>query len=223
MKYVNYEKTVVVVANDVNISIFKPWWLIKNNIIREEEIIGDVIVSPIAVSIPTAEFGLGVFPNRIQMAFHLHSTNIQENINRVAGQIVGKLPHTPYTGIGLNFNYFISPEQKEFCVWDRMHFASEFAKKIVSNQEMKPKYGSYFSFDMLGGRLKVDAKPVIANESITSINPEWARGKDLVGVNFNFHYDINVQEDSVDKIIGVLNLWTEAQRKSEEIINQLTD
>jgi hypothetical protein len=223
MKYINYEKTLVVVANDVNISIFKPWWLIKNNIIREEEIVGDVIVSPVAVSIPTAEFILGIFPNRIQLAFQLHNTNIQENINRVAIQIIKKLPHTPYTGIGLNFNYFIVPEQKDFFEWNKIHFTSDFTKKVSLGQETKPKYGSYFSFDIFGGRLKLDIKPVVADEAISILVAEWSRGKDLMRASFNFHYEIDIQKESIDKIVDVLRLWTEAQKESERIVNQLTD
>jgi hypothetical protein len=223
MKYINYEKTLVIVANDVNISIFKPWWLIKNNIIREEEIAGDVIVSPVAISVPTAEFVLGIFPNRIQMAFPLHGTNMQENIIRVAAQIIKKLPHTPYTGIGLNFNYFVSPEQKDIFEWSKIHFATDFANKVSLGPETKPKYGSYFSFDTLGGRLKLDIKPVVADEAISSLVAEWSRGKDMMRANFNFHYEIDIRKDSIDKIVDVLSMWTGAQKASEKIISQLTD
>jgi len=224
MKVKLAEQTVVVVANDVNISIFKPWWLIANGIVQESEVISDnVVISPVAIHIPTVGFELGIFPNRIQMVFYPNSDNIQESINRIMGQIIQKLPHTPYTGIGLNYNYLLSLEKSNFYSWTKKNLSSDFTNSITIDDNSKPKYGSYLSFDFLDGRLKLDVKPVTGNDQISSVDSDWLQGKDLIRANFNFHYDINVQRNSIENMLNILKLWVKNLAKADEIINKLSE
>jgi len=222
MRIVFQNSSIVITANDVNLSIFKPLWLQKNQIFREEELQGQVVITPVAVQIATQRFQFMVVPNRIQMMFPSEYPEALSDISRVLGGIVQTLPHTPYSAIGINFNYMAAPkDEKTFPSLNSRLFGSEFAKQIHTVEDNDARFGSYFTFDLIGTRLKIDMKPVKGSSNINSLCSSWHRGQDLLAFNFNFHKDLTKPDQNVDIILTILNKWSEALSLSRQIIEKL--
>lgn len=65
------------------------------------------------------------------------------------------------------------------------------------------------SCDSIGGRLKLDIKPITAKSPDGEV--------ELMQFAFNFHYDIQ-QSGAADQIAGILSRWDEALGRSGEIM-----
>ncbi len=178
----------VVVGHDVNLSIFRPPWLRDQRILSDEELAGDVVITPLMVRIPAPSFELIILPDRVQVRPSDDPGKAQSDILRVLGGIVSTLPHTPFTAIGLNFDYLMTPdEHTEFQAWNEQSFAARFSMDVIGSAQEEARFGAYCSFDTLGMRLKADLRPLRRTEqpegSIlkSSADPEAMLGK------FNFH------------------------------------
>ena len=214
--------SVVILANDVNLSIFKPLWLVKTNILREDEFEEGVVISPVAVHIPTPKLQFDVFPNRIQVTLPKLYPEAQTDIDRILGGIVKTLPHTPYRAVGLNFTYMTAPEDDNaFPDWNRRLFSSRFACQAHPADDPGARFGSYFSFDILDTRLKVDIKPVKASAGIEQLSETWHRGQDIIAINLNFHTDLTEAGPTTETILDKLGKWDEALSLARETANKL--
>jgi len=223
MKTTIIDNNLVLVANDVNLSIFKPWWLINQGILNENEIRDDFVFSPVAIQIPTNEFQLNILPNRIQLAIPPQSTDTTPIIERVLGGIVKTLPHTPFSGVGLNFNYHIIPDDPEtFVKWNKELFSSKIASLFDIQDDSKPKYGSYLSFNVLSGRLKLNIKPVIVNETLRNAKGIFEKKTEVVHVNYNYDFDIMLDaQEPYKRILDILMKWEEAKDLSDKLVAKL--
>jgi hypothetical protein len=210
----------VLVANQLNLSIFKPFWMAKMGILREDEFTDGTLVSPAVIAIPTESFELTILPNRVQMRFSPHALNsAQTELSRIAGGIAVALPHTPFTAVGLNFEYFIStPPSTDFATWNRHCFAAPCLSDLPVIREETARFGSYFSYDILESRLKIDLKPV-KQESFPTLPPQPS-GSEGIHVAFNYHIDL-VQPSSTDEIIAILARWDASFNHSVEVIEYL--
>jgi hypothetical protein len=224
MNIVFENSNIVIIAKDFNPSIFKPLWLMKNGIFREEELQGNIVIAPITVQVPTKNFQFVVLPDRLQMLIHRHYPDVESDITRVVGGTVKTLPHTPYTAMGLNFTYIIAPEAEDaFDAWNRNLFASPLSNKILSSKETNARFGSYISFNVLETRLKIDIKPVKAVGNLETLCKSWHTGQDLVRVNFNFHIDVLNTDSPVDSVLKNLGKWTEALTLSQKLIAMIPE
>jgi len=224
MKSVFTDSSIVIVANDLNLSIFKPLWLVKNKILLEEEIQGDMVFSPVTVQIPTDRFIFSVLPNRVQMSIPRHINNAYPDIKRVLEGVINTLPHTPYTAVGLNFHYMIDCEnQTKFYTWDKKLFASELAKKVVPADNGNARFGSYFSFDVLEARLKINITPTKANENIKELCESWQKDQELIKVDFNLHHSVQDDSATVNTVINTLEKWNEILSLTQEITKMISD
>lgn len=202
----------VVVGHDVNLSIFRPPWFRDQKILSDEELAGDVVITPLMVRIPAPSFELLILPDRVQVQVRPSDDpgKAQSDILRVLGVIVSTLPHTPFTAIGLNFDYIITPdEHTEFQSWNKESFATPFSVDVIGSAQEEARFGAYYSFDTLGMRLKADLKPVRRTEQPeggivkSSASPESMLGK------FNFHRDLK-ERPAVSEILQVLGRWGDA-------------
>jgi len=224
MKAILESLSIVIVAKDLNVSIFKPFWLMKNNIFHEQELQGNIVITPPAVQIPTQNFQFMVLPDRLQMLMPRQYPDAEADIARVVGGIVKTLPHTPYTAVGLNFNYFIAPESEDaFGAWNRNLFASPVASRLQLPEDKNARFGSYVSFDVLGMRLKIDIKPIKVAANIESLCKSWHTGQDLILLNFNFHSDVVSSESPADSIIDKLDKWSESLVFSQKLIAMFSE
>lgn len=216
--------SIVVIAKDFNISIFKPFWLMKNKIFHEEEFQGNILITPPAVQIPTDNFQFVLLPDRLQMSMHRQYPDAKSDIDRIVGGIVKTLPQTPYTAVGINFNYLIAPEDEDvFSSWNRKLFACPLSDKIQSPKENNARFGSYFSLDVLGTRLKIDVRPIKALPNIENLFKSWHVGQDLMRAHFNFHSDIINVDSPSDSVLDKLNKWPDALALSQQTIDTICE
>jgi len=200
----------VIVGHDVNLSIFKPHWLVRQSILSEEDVADASVISPGLVRIPAPRFELLVLPDRIQLRPARDSEQAQSDLLRVLGGIVGSLPHTPFTAIGLNFDYTITPYgDVEFEAWDKEQFAAPFSLAAIDEQQVDVRFGAFFSCEALHMRLNADIKPVRAPEKTEAEDAESAPSEEVIRGKFNFHHDL-AQSPPVSEILEVLGRWDAA-------------
>ena len=223
MKYLVSNENIVLVANDVNMSIFNPLWLLKNNILNEEELqnASPLTVTPVMVQIGTKEFELVVLPNRIQFNIRPGTKEVTASLNRVIGGIVRTLPHTPYSAVGMNFNYIAKPVSEEnFATWNQTWFESVLTSNVEKLRESNPRFGCYFSFDFMDTRAKVDLKPARLNVIRQDSAEQWTIGEEVIKANFNFHKDLVEGQDPVGQILSGFESWEGAKLLSQEILEK---
>ena len=207
--------SVVVVANDVNLSIFKPPWLLRNGILLEAELEGEILLSPVTVQVPTEHFVLGVMPNRIQLELPREYEKAGQDVQRVVGGIVRTLPHTPYNAVGINFHYEVDPPGSEpFAAWNRRVCASPLAERIAPAGD-GARYGFYVSFDAMDARLKMDVKPITRKQSGPDAREQAA--EEHLAVNMNFHRDLIDPNSVVDDLVTALDARSQALAMSQDI------
>lgn len=224
MKNVLANSSVVVLAKDINLSIFKPSWLVKSEIFREGELEGEIVITPVTVQIPTERFQVAIFPDRIQMNFARLYDEAELDIARILGGIVTTLPHTPYTAAGLNFTYFTAPESKNgFGSWNRKLFASRYANQVRPPECKDVRFGSYLSYDIIETRLSINVRPISAPLKISDLCASWHTDQHLMKLNFNFQRDIDESLSAKDILLELFTKWPDALALSEDITHMITD
>lgn len=208
-----HDYNVVVVAQNLNPSIFTQLWLVKQGIFSEDEFKQGSFFTPAAVNILTDSANLLVVPDRLQLTF-LKQELQQEVAKKVIGTVVETLPHTPYTAIGFNFNWIIEPEDdKEFPATLRRLFLPDKNPLAGTFDSNDARFGIYMSKNTITMRLKLDIKPFI----VTS--PAIGK-KEVLQLNFNFHKD--VKGEDVKIIIETLDKFTIAAEISKEIAGEVS-
>ena len=214
--------SVVLTANELNLSIFKPVWLCQSNILKSEELGDGVLISPAAIQIPCPTFQLVIVPNRLQLTFpDTEVGKTVEPVNRVLGGILKTLPHTPLVGIGMNFDFFVAPASGiSFEKWNAEHFSSKAALDTGCGVDGQPRFGAYFSLLAEGMRLKVDAKPVsrvVASPQIMKcleMAPEWMH------FAFNYHKDLD-QSAPTAHALDLLSKWSAVVSHARSTIGKI--
>jgi len=191
------QAAVVMVGNKFNLPIFKELWLLENNIIEKDEFGPESFFTPLAIQVPTPSFDLLIVAERLQVLLSKDFTSMQKIFQRVVVGIIQALPHTPVTGLGINFEFDIVVDSNHsFCERSKQLFVptqSPFAEEFSDESS---RYGSYLSKDAFGGRLRLDIKPVKLTEESSS--PERIR------LSFNLHKDI-VSVDDIKTMVTQTN------------------
>lgn len=207
----------VLVAHDVNVSIFRPLWLKSQNILSEEELGGELLISPALIRIPTPRFELLILPDRVQFRPVLLSDQAQADALRVLGGIVSALPHTPFSAIGLNFDYTITPANgSQFRDWNQERFAVPLSLAIVGAEREDARFGLYCSFDVLGMRAKITIGPVASLRTTETVGGADAQVSEAMRGSFNFHRDL-VRSPSVSEILDALGRWKDVAAYTERL------
>jgi len=201
--------SVVILARDVNQSIFTPVWLVRNGILLEEEATAPaLVVAPGITRIPTPGFELLVLPDRLQMRFDPKMADATATLNRVMGGIAKKLPHTPFSAVGLNFQHELVPTSpEEFFEWNRKMFASPWAVSRTT-EDRRTRFGCSFAFDAYSGaRMQVNAN-VKSRVEASARQPSNASLPDpyIVVVECNLHRDLSAAETPME-LPRILELW----------------
>lgn len=203
-------KTIIIVAQYFNPSIFRESWLLSQRYISSpSEISEKSIFSPQIAQIVMKDLEFVVTPDQIQFSL------INEiNAISVIRSIVETLPHVPYKAIGINFDYFIPLVD---------NFNNDNSRKLYYNKNNNiydefnnhsARFGAYLSTDFNNCRLKVDIKPIKA----VSADKEL---REYLHHSFNFHKDYSDQQ-SVKGICDMLDLWNEFFTKAESLMSVIS-
>ncbi len=198
---------VVLIANQLNLSIFQQIWLLNNNIITQDEFGPESYFSPVAVNVRNPSYDLLILPDRIQITSIGVSENSGAIFTRIISGIVNTLPHTPYTAYGFNFNFLLSHKSKSDC--------GEFFRSLCVSadnpladdfKDKGARFGVYMSKDFEDGRLRMDTKPT-KSES----------GREALIVSTNFNKDIS----SPDQILSGVKNWPKIQEHVGMLVTKL--
>jgi hypothetical protein len=208
---------VVVAANQLNPSIFKQLWLVKNGIVDEDDFGDGCLFSDPAVSVESEKFRLLVVPPQLQFVPKVPPEEQEQLVIEKVGAVVEALPHTPYTAVGLNFFWHLRPEDGNVPALTRRLFHVPEKPLFRQFESEDSRFGGYFSKDILGCRLKLDIKPVFLPPK------EEAGNREVLQFAFNFHLDIPQDgEDAVTCIQRQLECWNDARDEATKIVKEAT-
>lgn len=189
-------QNVVVVAQNLNPTIFSQIWLVRNSIFQEDDLQGpNNIFTAAAVNIDTTDLSLLVMPERLQVAMKADDMSMA---SKKLELIISALPHTPYRAIGFNFNWIIEPKNAATYASDvrKMFLADGNPLRSVFSDD-NARFGSYLSIDKFDMRLKLDIKPSFLNNEKTI---------EALAVSFNYHKDAEQLDPAKTIIASLQNL-----------------
>ncbi len=201
----------VIAAQQFNPSIFSQLWLVQNGIASENDFKGESVFTPAFAQVRSPRFVLLVLPQQLQFAPLPVEEQHGELVADAIGSIVRLLPETPYVAVGLNLNWLVEIEPKEYPAFSRALFYREnpLYEQFVENDA---RFGGYLSKDILGARLKLDVKP-------KKTGPPGEEVEKLLFA-FNFHVDVR-RDNQVDEILRMANQWDSAMEHAVGIIEVL--
>lgn len=199
----------VVTANAFNPSLFRETWLRELDFLQSSLATGFVFSDSIA-HVPTTAFKLIVIPPQLQLepADRVTAPDLARDL---VEKVLRRIPHTPFTGVGLNFVWDLDLEGEALEAATRRLFcpttnpiANEFAGANAN-------FGSYMSVDVPNARLKLDVKPVMASNGVEV--------KRFIRCAFNFHRDLAAEPLAVLEAVarGWRDFDTLAARLSHQI------
>lgn len=192
----------VIIAQNLNPSIFTQLWLVKQNIFEEHEFQQGCLFSPAAVNAKGANKDVLIVPERLQVTVLDSESNgvAQEAIRR----IITALPHTPYKAVGFNFTWISSAD-------DAAQFPSVIRKMFVSETNpLAPfflsddaRFGVYMSTGFGNMRLRLEIKPLVGDTTLR--------------FDFNFHQDLS-EDRTIETIIDAMEQWDRAKIESQAMV-----
>jgi len=215
-------ENVVITTSKFNPSILTQVWLVRNEILAEEDFIAGNF-SPAGVQVQSRRFVMLAVPDFIQLVptapdpvgpDHVSPESVGDMVLRTVGRIVRALPHTPYTGIGINLTWTVTPDVEITALTRRLFFCA--GSPIFSLFETEDAhFGGYLSKNYNGVRLKLDIKPIIWRK----LSPNAPAHEPKLQFYFNFHRDLS-PDDPPEVIESVLRLWDAAKKESERIMKE---
>ena len=208
------KSNIVVVAENLNPSIFRETWLVKEGVFTEDEIVPESFFSSVSVNVVTPSVELLIVPERLQLTLKTDEKQ-DEIVKRVLGNIVKVLPHTPYRAVGINFHWILelSDQSKLPKVTQEMFLSEENPLRNIFDTE-DTVVGVYLSKDELEMRLKLNVKPIKGS----GINV----GKEALQFNFNFDKSINNAEKATGIVLETIDKWLAAKAISENIVKEVS-
>ena len=207
---------IVIIANNLNPSIFSQLWLVKEGIVDEKDFAENCVFTPVAAQVFTPDFQLLVLPDRLQFGLTDESKDNSELIKDKVTNIVQKLPHTPYIAIGANLHWKVAPDVPEqFIDFMRNLFMKPQTPLYNEFSGDDARLGSYMSKKIFGTRLKLEIKPV--NPAQIKKNADTA---EFLQFHFNYNLDLTYGDSAnkIDKIVGFLSKWDQMREESEKIV-----
>lgn len=205
---------VVINANVFNPSVFRESFLADRGVLSPEgKLEPGFIFSDQVVSVPTKDFTLLVVAQQLQLVLvQSVRANSHEIVRSVIPPIVEELPHTPYTAAGINFVWFVVPEETLAVVTRRL-FPN--ARSIFGDVFDVPDacFGYFASKDLDGVRLRADVKPVIVEED--------KQRREVIQCVLNFHMDLAGQDAAPQKISELCGRWREFDELSEMLVGRI--
>ncbi len=204
----------VIVANNLNPSIFSQLWLVKNGVFAETEFDQSkpLIFTPMAVNVATRELELMVLPQMLQATFVQKNVDYERLLKKTLGTIANLLPHTPYQAVGFNLIWNLRPKDPvEYKKIDRAIFLSKDNPLHKSFGEDNCRFGGYFSKDVSMGRLRLNIAPVTLPFSKETTPIEGLQ------LTFNFNHDLT-EQNRAGEIFNFLGYWSSAHKMAQEMV-----
>lgn len=201
----------VVVAHRFNLTAANQYWLVKERIVPEGDFQEGTIFTDAVVQIRTTRFHMLLLPEQLQFVPNVAVEDEQELMNKTLGGLVSKLPHVPYKGMGLNFNWHLTPPDGDTNRLTRELFYVADRPLFRAFSDDNARYGGYLSRDFEGFRMKLDVKPVVF--------PGENGPEHRVQFAFNFHRDFGPEPAA--EIVARLARWDDLRAETERVIDSV--
>jgi hypothetical protein len=212
MPWTKVGSAVVVAAQQFNPSVVSQLWLVRNHIVAEADYLSGCLFSDALVSVQSRQFQMLVVPPQLQFVPSVPADAEQDVIVEKLGSIIQSLPHTPYSGLGLNFTWHLVPADGDMPSLSRRLFFRDDQPLFRNFSSPDSQFGGYLSKNALRFRLKLDIKPIAQPGQGEQV-------EDRIQFAFNFHLGVN--ENAAQEIIDHLNMWNEADREVQRIIDSV--
>jgi hypothetical protein len=173
----------VVIANVFNPSIVSQAWLLSQGLVDEAEFGQLSLSTPQVAQHAMRAMDLLVAPERLQLTFPPADGAAPERAARLAREIIEKLPHTPYTAVGMNFDYGIDLPGATFAGVLRTWFLAEQNPLAARFECDDARFGGYFSKNLEDMRLKLIVLPL----ALSGVGERQG----TLRFQFNFHRDLS--------------------------------
>ncbi|MBN2579063.1 MAG: hypothetical protein JXB10_08740 [Pirellulales bacterium] len=206
--------SVVVAAQHFNPSVAGQHWLVTNNVVFLDEIQVGSVFTDMFVQVSTRDFNLLIVPEncQIHIARHVDPEKQQKLISDRLGKIITLLPHTPYTGVGLNFIWHFFPDNETVeAACRRLFFSESMALHRLFNS-IDARFGGYLSKNWKSFRLRLDIKPIM-------IALPDGQQNELIQLAFNYHRGILGRPEPWRDVVSTLEEWDATRDDSSSIVN----
>jgi len=208
-------QNVVVTAQFFNPSLFRESWLVNNGFLEEGELLPGFVFSDQVANAPTERFRLLVMPQQLQFETR-PGTPSQDVVTELLASMLEKVPHTPFTGVGINFTWHVSPGDEPMESFTRRLFlpaTAPFADEIVTDDA---RFGFYVSRDVPPGRLKLTVRPVRVTNN--------EKGTEEHFLEFAFNYHLDVADETLHEVISQhLSNWNDYEAMSVKLVALFVD
>jgi hypothetical protein len=204
------DSNAIVVARHFNPSIISQLWLVRNQIVGDEEFEAGCVFTDLFVQVRSKKFNLLVTPDQLQFNPQVAEAEQQTITIEKVGRFVSKLPETPYVAAGLNFIWKFEPEQSDTRKLSRSLFFVPDGPLHEFFNTPDARFGGYLSKDVLGCRLKLDVKPAMTQADGTETH--------VFVLAFNYHMDIGQEGSPVEKVRGLMQNWNAARDLAAQIV-----
>lgn len=202
------DASMVVVAQQFNPSVFSQLWLVRHELVAEDDFRDGCIFSDAIAQVNTKDFNLLVIPPRAQFIPKVAENAQQHLIVDKVGRLVSALPETPYRAVGINMKWKVRREGESITEMSRrIAFVPTSPVHDMFDTD-DARFGAFLSKDSFGCRLKLNVKPE---------GEDTGDGEVLVFA-FNYHRDVRPEEDATQVITGVLQQWDNARQEASTII-----
>jgi hypothetical protein len=208
-------ENIVVVTRQFNPSIIDRHWLIQNRLLSEEDFGTDCIYTPAVARVESSKFVLTAMPERLD--FQPLGENVEDKEWAVSllCKLIETLPHTPYAQTGMNFHWRVELDGEGFAKRNRQLFCNEHSALASHFDAPDARFGAYLSKEELGGRLKLDVKPV-------TVRTDAGDADEFINLVFNFHFELT-GNDRAKEVIDTLGKWKAAREIAEQIAHSVED
>lgn len=220
MRFELLDENVVVPANTFNPSVVGQAWLLRNEIVSEDDLRTGFLFNEVFSQVQTDRFELSIMQPRLQFKPKGAEEEKQALVIEKVGKIVRLLPHTPYVACGFNFVWHLVPDERDESI-------PAFSRRLFYRDNVfftafdrgTPRYGTYISCDTLDCRLKMDVKPLTM---VALVPGERDREFEVLQFAFNYHLDVNDHpEAAAENIQAMLHRWGEAKQLTIDLLEPL--
>jgi hypothetical protein len=199
----------VIAAHSFNPSILSQLWLVRNNIVAEEDFQSNCLFAEGVSQVDTSRFLLVALPDRLQVV--PKDPSDQSALEAVVTRIATALPHTPYTAIGLNFVIHYDPQGESIGQLTRRLFFRGDVPLYREFDNENSHFGAYLSKAYGEMRLKLDIKPITL---------QTVPGETLGRLQFSFNFHQDLGPNAVESIGNAIGHWMESLQTAMRIANE---
>jgi hypothetical protein len=204
-------RSVTIVAQQFNPSIFGQLWLVRRELMAAEEFDQSSVFSQNLVQVIGKRFNLLVFPQQLQLSPSVDQAAEGDLIPQTISKIAGLLPETPYTAIGMNFIWQMLPANESIRRFSRRLFGrtdSPLYQQFCAEDAL---FGAHMSKDFLGWRMNLDVRPTGTPGS----------DEERLQLAFNYHLDLTASQNASATIAKDIMAWNAAKSESRQIVELL--